>query len=568
MICRNCGAEIHNTMKFCNKCGSRIALSHEIDPANFATQDISENPTPATAHNREQITSHPPAINTSSKKPTASQNSSRRGNEKSGRYATSSQNAGQSTLSPKRKNSEKNKFIAGILGVFLGYFGVHWFYLGKKLRGALFLAISFLMATINEDILVGFAVFCICEGIYFLFAHPKSFKKYCTVPFKSIAFYIFLVISLLFSLSSESAENGSSESANAVTSETSSPSQPDLNAANVTSDPSEIMQTENTPTVATTDAYIPTATDVIETEATAIPTAPPTTTEFTEPMSELSYSLNFIEKQAEYAANYGIELHRFPVEESNLAYWIENSDEKLVYVDTDNFLGSDQYKITESYEGYLYYGELKDNRPSGYGILLAYTENSDYLLSYKERPYALRYVGEFSGGQFDGFGLLFTESETGRNFLSDLRPYNIETKENLDLYFAWANYVEYFGEFSDGYKDGKGNSFVLADFYIGLYGKALEEIDIEHPSFSIDVGRYKNDELNGSNKQYVGGYLLYDGECKEGKYDGYGILYHYGTNIPQYEGDFKNGMRHGTGTSYTETGEVVYEGKWKNDDYA
>lgn len=67
---------------------------------------------------------------------------------------------------------------------------------------------------------------------------------------------------------------------------------------------------------------------------------------------------------------------------------------------------------------------------------------------------------------------------------------------------------------------------------------------------------------------YIGGYLYYDGESKNDKFDDYGVLYHYGTNTPSYEGEFKNDMRHGSGTSYSETGEVIYQGNWKNNDYA
>ena len=567
MICKNCGAEIKNTMTFCNKCGSRIIRSQEVDPVNFISQNAPSDPNPTTTQSHGEKASPSPATNMPPQKQTTSRNSNRQANTRHGRYATPSPHSETPTSSSKPKKAEKSKVLAGILGIFLGYFGVQWFYLGKKLHGGLFLAITLLTAAISEDVFAGFAVFCICEGIYFLFASKKSFKKYCASPFKSIVFYIFLLIAFLISLSSEPIENVNGENQHSTGAEVSSQPQPDLIATNTTTATVEENPTEHLPTVSPTESYTET-TPLIETEPSDAPSAAATTEVSSETESALSNSLSFVAKQVEYATKCSIELNRFPTEESKLAYWVEHSNEKLLYVDTDNLFGADRYKITESYKGYLYYGELKDNRPDGYGILLAYTENFDYLLSYKEKPYALRYVGEFSDGQFDGFGLLFTESENGRNFLSDLRPYNIDTGENIDLYIAWANYVEYFGEFSGGYKEGKGNSFVLADFYIGLYEKALEEIDIEHPRFSIDVGIYKNDELNGSNKQYVGGYLLYDGESKNGEYDGYGILYHYGTNIPRYEGEFKNGMRHGTGTSYSETGEVVYTGKWKNDDYA
>lgn len=281
-----------------------------------------------------------------------------------------------------------------------------------------------------------------------------------------------------------------------------------------------------------------------------------------------SCQLSFLEKQVEYTVKCSIKLYRFPGEEAQLANWLENTDENIVYVTTDNVFGAEQYKRTEKYDGYLYYGELKDGRPDGYGMLYVAPKNSNWLLTYENHAFACRYIGQFSDGRFDGFGVLFTESENGHAFLSRLRPYDESTGENAVDFLTWSNYAEYFGEFSDGYKSGVGNSFHLSDSYIGSFENALSQIDLDNPSYSIEVGEYKKDLLNGVNKQYIGGYLYYDGESKNDMFDGYGVLYHYGTNVPFYEGEFKNDMRHGTGTSYSETGEVIYQGKWKNNDYA
>lgn len=292
------------------------------------------------------------------------------------------------------------------------------------------------------------------------------------------------------------------------------------------------------------------------------------TVQTTEKEETYSSQLGFINRQIQYAAKYNINLHRFPVQEAKLANWIETSNENVVYLTTDNIFGADQYKITEKYDGYLYCGGLKDGRPDGYGILYAAPETGDWLLTYGDYTFACRYIGQFSKGRFDGFGVLFTESANGQAFLSRLRPYDEATGENAADFLTWANYAEYFGEFSDGYKSGLGNSFHLADTFIGSFENALSKIDLDNPSYNVDVGEYKNNLLNGRNKQYIGGYLYYDGESKKDKFDGYGVVYYYGTDIPSYKGEFKNDMRHGTGTSYNEIGEVVYQGEWKNDDYA
>ncbi len=236
--------------------------------------------------------------------------------------------------------------------------------------------------------------------------------------------------------------------------------------------------------------------------------------------------LSFLQSQITYAENCGIPLYRFPKEEEALGAWLEQIPSNPVYVAPDNIFGADRFKMTVESKDYLYFGQLWDNRPDGYGVLLCDPEHSSYLLSYNNRRYVLRYIGQFSDGKLDGFGVLFQESGSGRDFLDRLRPYNPDTGENLDDYLTWGNYASYFGEFSDGVKHGMGNTFNLADFYIADFSIALTQIDLDNPGFSVDVGRYKSDKLNGECQQYIGGYPYYTGECRDDQFDGYGILYY------------------------------------------
>lgn len=303
------------------------------------------------------------------------------------------------------------------------------------------------------------------------------------------------------------------------------------------------------------------------TQATAATTKPTQATTVPTETTD-GIQLSFLENQIQYANKYKISLHRFPAEEANLANWLNSTDSEVRYVSPDNIFGADQYKLTERYDGFLYCGQLKNNRPDGYGILLAAPQTNARLLTYENHAFVCRYIGKFSDGRFDGFGVMFTESEEGNAFLSRLRPYNETTGENAADFLTWANYAEYFGAFSDGYKSGLGNHFNLSDSYLGSFENALSKIDLDNPAYSVNVGNYKKDQLNGANKQYYGGYLYYDGESKNDLFDGYGELYYLGTNILSYKGEFKNDQRHGTGTSYSKTGEVTYQGKWKYDDYA
>ena len=74
--------------------------------------------------------------------------------------------------------------------------------------------------------------------------------------------------------------------------------------------------------------------------------------------------------------------------------------------------------------------------------------------------------------------------------------------------------------------------------------------------------------MNGNIQEYLNGFLLYDGEIKNDMYDGKGTLYYNESDQVKYRGKFKDNLYDGKGTLYDESGEVIYNGKWKNGDYA
>lgn len=277
-----------------------------------------------------------------------------------------------------------------------------------------------------------------------------------------------------------------------------------------------------------------------------------------------------IEQQVSYANRHGIPLLRFPKEEAELNSWFETYDGDLCYVKTDQLFGENVYKRTSERSKYLYMGAFEDNTATGYGMLFKAADALEPILTYDDHPYDLLYAGHFMDGRCDGFGIQFRTSKIGCQILHEYCPYEYGTEQYKQYLMLWSNYAEYIGDFSKGKMTGKGNRFFLVtaeyDFLHGIT-KSTDNYDIDDPHFAIDIGEFKNGEPNGKIKCYALGDILYDGEMKDGRYDGYGKLYHSDGTTLKYEGHFKNDQYHGEGTSYSETGEVVYSGDWKYGDY-
>lgn len=86
------------------------------------------------------------------------------------------------TIVPDRANIiGKSKILAGILAIILGTYGVHWFYLRNPKRGLIYLVVlvaSFFAAVVFPGFFFAYLLFCIGEGLFFLFSKRESFERY------------------------------------------------------------------------------------------------------------------------------------------------------------------------------------------------------------------------------------------------------------------------------------------------------------------------------------------------------------------------------------------------------
>ena len=282
----------------------------------------------------------------------------------------------------------------------------------------------------------------------------------------------------------------------------------------------------------------------------------------------------FLVTQYEYAAANQIPLQSFS-EQSKLAGWYEENavaldkaPEELLFVEPTGF--SDRYELTRRESGYYYVGELKDNQPDGFGMIL----QRDTLRSdYDDPTYSYLYIGSFEKGLYEGYGLLFrvpTIDNGGYGDLNTIFQYVTEDQTS-DLFQRWylggSNYVVYEGMFHKGERDGLGNSFSTSIANTVDYSTDPQTAMDRGLTYWINTGEFKDDQMDGAVRQYCAGYLYYDGEMKDGERSGDGKEYYMGSTQLRYEGEFDHDTYDGKGTMYAEDGSEIYSGKWRDGDY-
>ena len=148
---------------------------------------------------------------------------------------------------------------------------------------------------------------------------------------------------------------------------------------------------------------------------------------------------------------------------------------------------------------------------------------------------------------------------------------NIETNSYLIKEYDAKGNIIYEGEYKYGKREGKGKAFennkVLFEgkyqgggMWNGFECKYLENgkiIGKEYFKGKIKFeGEYLNDKKNGKGKEYnAKGKLIFEGEYLNGKRNGRGIEYN-ADGI--FEGEFKNGKKW-NGTGYNKYGEIDYD---------
>ena len=106
-----------------------------------------------------------------------------------------------------------------------------------------------------------------------------------------------------------------------------------------------------------------------------------------------------------------------------------------------------------------------------------------------------------------------------------------------------------------------------------IYNKKLQaklDIDINNYRILSEIaesnqgfqGEYVNKKKNGKGMEYFLGKKVYEGEFKNGKRHGYGKIYNPFFNVLKYEGEFKDGEIHGYGKEYDSNSNLEFEGEY------
>lgn len=94
-------------------------------------------------------------------------------------------------------------------------------------------------------------------------------------------------------------------------------------------------------------------------------------------------------------------------------------------------------------------------------------------------------------------------------------------------------------------------------------GKLFTEVLQQHGLSVVYDGDTKDGKPDGYGRAYYKDGRIYEGQWKDGQYDGEGCQFYGNLNL-WYEGGFKNGRREGYGKSFYEDGNPAFEGQWKD----
>ena len=141
----------------------------------------------------------------------------------------------------------------------------------------------------------------------------------------------------------------------------------------------------------------------------------------------------------------------------------------------------------------------------------------------------------------------------GYNYITD----NLNDKDITGLYITIINRKLFLDDDRDYDED---NCIIVG------YDKSDNESDNESDNHWYIYNNSDDSDYNGKGIRYYNNVKIYEGEFKDGKYDGKGIDYYInGTKI--YEGEFKDGKYDGKGIKYYDNDTKEYEGEFKDGDY-
>ena len=308
--------------------------------------------------------------------------------------------------------------------------------------------------------------------------------------------------------------------------------------------------------------------------------------------------------------------NEIPEQDLNMIYIIFKSGKCKLLNELSDF-EINEIRYDYNYKDIKYIGGLKKQKDQntycyhGKGFLFfedsptlsceSYFQNGKrhgYTIEYDRDSYIL-YRGNYFKGKKMGHGEIFFPKGKvqfagvfEQNKLGGLGlEYDFDTKTNL-------YYCKYIGTFRNNKFDGKGTLYTSQGFplYDGefskglLHGKATQYITNSH--YVLYKGDFKRGEANGFGEIYTldddnnnHHYLYYKGEFFKGSASGYGCLFDSNSNLIyegsfhksqphfrgtmlsngliEYDGQMKNGNRHGKGVAYMYTSENITRSKYE-----
>ena len=156
--------------------------------------------------------------------------------------------------------------------------------------------------------------------------------------------------------------------------------------------------------------------------------------------------------------------------------------------------------------------------------------------------------------RIEGKEEMWREEDIEINALVSICTYNNDFKKNGDCYFYEANNIIEHAIYKNGVKMTAHKIF---------QEKIMKEYDDTQKL--IYEGEYedsfeKNYPRNGNGKEYDANTVIYEGEWKDNKKNGFGIS----TSVISYQGMWNNNLPDGQGILNDEIHQLHFEGEWKN----
>ena len=178
------------------------------------------------------------------------------------------------------------------------------------------------------------------------------------------------------------------------------------------------------------------------------------------------------------------------------------------------------------------------------------------------------YIGKWTHGALSGIGIIECKKGKYEGVITDF-------KENGDGVFYYSDGTKYEGTWINGVQDGKGFIYDASqnksevEFQMGRLITGIFQLKI--PNEGIYNGEVKNGIRHGIgtmiyNENDKFKRIKYEGEWKDGKFDGKGTFFYENEKVfcvinneasykLKYIGEFKNGEKDGKGIVYFENGD-------------